>query len=70
MQAGRVKVTFRFPGAVSEIRFLAGSPEVGGTTEFQGRDWRMVRIESSRRSRGYDVFCEPVRKRRFLRSGR
>ena len=61
MRGGPLKVTFRFPGSASEIRFLERLPEAGKSVEgVTGRTWRVARVRRERKGLGYEVVCEPL----------
>ena len=61
MRGGLLKVTFRFPGFATEVRFLERLPEAGKSLEaLNGRTWRVARVRRERKGLGYEVVCEPV----------
>lgn len=65
MLRNRLEVVFRFPGQVTEIRYLDRLPEVGEMVERKGGSWRVASVTRKSGWVGYDVLCERLEKRRL-----
>jgi hypothetical protein len=63
------RVTFRFPGSSTEIRFLENPPSPGDRIEaLRGRSWTVSTVKAEPKSLSYTVTCVPfVEPRRTIR---
>lgn len=67
MLRNRLEVVFRFPGQVTEIRYLGLLPKVGEMIELRGGSWRVAHVQRNRSGVGFEVLCERLPNHRRVR---